>query len=89
VENAARVASRVRVVLSLNVENLDLEDRRAPRGEAGCTWVNWRCGTARLLSELLAGRTRGQLFLADRRPAPARVPTAAPGPRMPPLQDPL
>jgi site-specific recombinase XerD len=60
-ESAAGVAT----VLSLNVEELDLEDRRA-RG------VSWHAGTARLLPELVAGRTRGPLFLADRRPAPAR-----------------
>jgi hypothetical protein len=36
--------------------------------------VSWRAGTARLLPDLVAGRTRGPLFLADRRPAPARPP---------------
>ncbi|GAB3871822.1 hypothetical protein GCM10029964_009120 [Kibdelosporangium lantanae] len=58
-------------VLAMNVEDLDLEDRRAHvRG----TWVTWRSGTARLLPDLLAGRTRGPLFLADRRPGPGRRP---------------
>ena len=60
-------AAGVRTVLSLNVEELDLADRRAR--VAG---VSWRAGTASLLSELVAGRTRGPLFLADRRPVPAR-----------------
>jgi RNA polymerase sigma factor (sigma-70 family) len=60
----------VRAVLSLNVEDLDLDDRRA---RVGATWVSWRSGTARLLPELVAGRGRGPLFLADRRPAPART----------------
>ncbi|MBB4931290.1 RNA polymerase sigma factor (sigma-70 family) [Lipingzhangella halophila] len=64
----------VRVVLALNVEELDLEDRRA---RARGRWVSWRSGTARLLPELLAGRTRGPLFLADRRPGPARMPAPA------------
>ncbi|MEU4249102.1 sigma-70 family RNA polymerase sigma factor [Amycolatopsis sp. NPDC026612] len=64
-------AAQVRVVLSLDVEDLDLEDRRA---RASGTWVSWRSATARLLPELLAGRTRGPLFLADRRPGPARMP---------------
>ncbi|GHC51671.1 sigma-70 family RNA polymerase sigma factor [Streptomyces flavofungini] len=64
----------VTTVLSLNVEHLDLEDRRA---RTGSTWVSWRSGTARLLPALLSGRTRGPLFLADRRPAPARMPAAA------------
>ena len=58
-------AAGVSTVLSLNVEELDLAERRA-RG------VSWLAGTARLLPELVAGRTRGPLFLADRRPAPAR-----------------
>jgi predicted RNA polymerase sigma factor/site-specific recombinase XerD len=65
-------AAGVRAVLSLNVENLDLDDRRA---RAGDTWVSWRSETARLLPYLVAGRTQGPLFLADRRPGPARTPT--------------
>ena len=64
----------ITAVLALNVEDLDLDDRRARRG-AG--WVSWRAGTARLLPELLAGRTRGPVFLADRRAGPARTPSAA------------
>ncbi|WP_132119861.1 RNA polymerase sigma factor [Actinocrispum wychmicini] len=66
-ESAAGVAA----VLSLNVEDLDLDDRR---GRADDKWISWRSGTARLLPDLLGGRTRGPLFLADRRPAPARPP---------------
>ncbi|MET9675166.1 sigma-70 family RNA polymerase sigma factor [Streptomyces sp. NPDC006482] len=61
-------------VLSLNIEDLDLDDRRA---RVGGTWVSWRSGTARLLPGLLAGRTRGPVFLSDRRPGPARTPAAA------------
>uniref|UniRef100_UPI003899A8D5 site-specific integrase n=1 Tax=Thermomonospora amylolytica TaxID=1411117 RepID=UPI003899A8D5 len=68
-------AAPVRTVLSLNVEDLDLEDRRARTAKGA--WVTWRSGTARLLPELLAGRTRGPVFLADRRPAPARMPAEA------------
>ncbi|MEV7008143.1 sigma-70 family RNA polymerase sigma factor [Streptosporangium sp. NPDC051022] len=67
-------AAGVGTVLSLNVEDLDLEDRRA---RAGGTWVGWRSGTARLLPRLLAGRSRGPLFLADRRPGPSRTPPEA------------
>jgi RNA polymerase sigma factor (sigma-70 family) len=59
----------IRAVLSLDVEDLDLADRRA---RAGRRWVTWRSGTARLLPRLLAGRTRGPVFLADRRPVPSR-----------------
>lgn len=64
----------VKTVLSLNVEDLDLEDRRAP---AGRTWVSWRAGTARLLPALPAGRTRGPVFLSERRPGPGRTPAPA------------
>ncbi|MFE9559605.1 sigma-70 family RNA polymerase sigma factor [Streptomyces sp. NPDC006487] len=64
----------VKAVLSLNVEDLDLEDRRARAGRA---WVGWRSGTARLLPLLLAGRTRGPVFLSERRPGPARTPGPA------------
>ncbi|GLF95037.1 DUF6596 domain-containing protein [Streptomyces yaizuensis] len=61
----------VKAVLALNAEDLDLDDRRA---RSGTGWITWRSGTARLLPELLAGRTRGPLFLTDRRPGPARTP---------------
>ncbi|RLU80814.1 RNA polymerase subunit sigma [Streptomyces griseocarneus] len=64
----------VRTVLSLNVEDLDLADRRA---RTAGTWVTWRHRTALLLPELLGGRTRGPLFLSDRRPGPARTPGEA------------
>ncbi|GIH68576.1 hypothetical protein Mth01_08290 [Sphaerimonospora thailandensis] len=67
-------AAGVRTVLSLNVEHLDLEDRRARVGGA---WVSWRSGTARLLPQLVAGRARGPVFLADRRPGPSRTPREA------------
>jgi RNA polymerase sigma factor (sigma-70 family) len=67
-------AAGVTAVLSLNVENLDLDDRRA---RAGDTWVSWSSETARLLTHLVAGRTRGPVFLADRRPGPTRMPTQA------------
>jgi hypothetical protein len=64
-------AAPITTVLALNVEDLDLDDRRA---RAAGIWVTWRAATARLLPELLAGRTRGPFFLAGRRPAPARAP---------------
>ncbi|MFI7535323.1 sigma-70 family RNA polymerase sigma factor [Streptosporangium sp. NPDC049376] len=67
-------AAGVRAVLSLNVEDLDLEDRRAL---SGGVWIGWRSGTARLLPRLVAGRARGPLFLADRRPGPSRRPVPA------------
>jgi RNA polymerase sigma factor (sigma-70 family) len=58
-------------VLSLDVQDLDLDDRRARSGTA---WVSWRSRTARLLPELVAGRNSGPLFLTDRRPGPGRPP---------------
>ncbi|MGW7646893.1 hypothetical protein [Streptomyces bobili] len=64
-------AAGVKAVLSLNIEDLDLDDRRARTGN---TWVNWRSGTDRLLPRLVADRIRGPLFLSDRRPGPSRTP---------------
>jgi integrase len=58
----------VGAVLALNVEDLDLDDRRARSGGGG--WVGWRSGTARLLPGLLGGRARGPVFLTDRRAGP-------------------
>ncbi|MER5326559.1 tyrosine-type recombinase/integrase [Streptosporangium roseum] len=80
-ETAARAAE----ILSLNVEDLDLENRRAPLTAKGgdVEWVYWESGTARLLPRLLRlpdghphgpVRTQGPLFLADRKPVPARRP---------------
>jgi integrase len=78
-ETAARAAE----ILSLNVEDLDLENNRAPvKSKGGVTqWVYWDAGTARLLPRLLklpdgTSRTHGPLFLSHRRPVPARRPAA-------------
>ncbi|MFD7966235.1 sigma-70 family RNA polymerase sigma factor [Streptomyces zaomyceticus] len=67
-------AAGVKAVLALDVEDLDLDDRRARTGRG---WVSWRSRTAVLLPRLLAGRTRGPVFLSDRRPGPARTPEPA------------
>ncbi|MER5326849.1 tyrosine-type recombinase/integrase [Streptosporangium roseum] len=74
-------AARAEEILSLNVEDLDLEFRRARVTSKGgaIEYVHWATATARLLPRLLTDRTRGPVFLADRR-APAsgrRVPAAA------------
>ncbi|WP_031171394.1 tyrosine-type recombinase/integrase [Streptosporangium roseum] len=74
-------AARAEEILTLNVEDLDLEFRRARVVSKGgaIEYVHWATPTARLLPRLLAGRTTGPVFLADRR-APAsgpRTPAAA------------
>jgi integrase len=71
-------AARASEILALNIEVLDLERRRAPiRSKGGASeYVYWSTGTARLLPRLIAGRTKGPLFLSERRPAPARMPRA-------------
>jgi len=62
-------------VLALNVEDLDLVGMRGR--VAGSRWIHWRSGTAELIFHLVAGRSRGPLFLSGRRPGPGRPP--APG----------
>ncbi|NUP22689.1 MAG: tyrosine-type recombinase/integrase [Streptomyces sp.] len=74
-------AARAEEVLSLNIEDLDLAYRRARVASKGgaIEYVHWATATARILPRLLAGRTTGPVFLADRR-APAsgpRTPAAA------------
>lgn len=74
-------AARADEILSLNIEDLDLQFRRARVVSKGgaIEYVHWATGTARLLPRLLTGRTAGPVFLADRR-APAsgrRAPAAA------------
>ena len=59
-------SASVSAVLALNVEDLDLLERRA---RSGGRWIAWRSGTARLLPELVGGRASGPLFLTDRRAA--------------------
>ncbi|WP_214104042.1 tyrosine-type recombinase/integrase [Acrocarpospora catenulata] len=68
-------AARAEEILTLNVEDLDLEFRRARVVSKGgaIEYVHWATPTARLLPRLLTGRTSGPVFLADRR-APASGP---------------
>ena len=74
-------AARASEVLALDVEDLDLEQRRAAvRSKGGDTeFIYWGTGTAHLLPRLLrlpdgTSRASGPLFLAARRPVPARWP---------------
>jgi integrase len=72
-------AARASEVLALNIDDLDLDARRASvRSKGGDTeWIYWSSGTAHLLPRLLRGRDSGPVFLSERRPAPTR----RPGPR--------
>ena len=65
-------AARAEEILTLDVEDLDPEFRRARvKSKGGAVeYVHWATGTARLLPRLLRGRAAGPVFLADRR-APA------------------
>ena len=73
-------AARAEEILTLNIEDLDPEFRRARVTSKGgaVEYVHWATGTARLLPRLLHGRTAGPVFLADRRaPASGRRAPAA------------
>ena len=66
-------AARANEILSLDIDDLDLVNKRARiRSKGGATeWVFWQTGAALLLPRLLAGRTTGPVFLADRQPTGA------------------
>jgi integrase len=66
-------AARANEFLSLDIEDLDLPNKRARvRSKDGATeWVFWQTGAALLLPRLLAGRSSGPVFLADRQPTRA------------------
>ena len=86
-------AARASEILALNVEDLDLDQRRAPvRSKGGDTeLVYWDTATAHLLPRLLrlpdgTSRTSGPLFLAARRPSRPADPApamSAPAPAAP------
>lgn len=69
-------AARSSEVLALDVEDLDRRNRRSKvtRKGSAVDIIVWQTDTARLLPRLLDGRTRGPVFLTDRR---ARVALAA------------
>jgi integrase/recombinase XerD len=69
-------AARADEVLCLNVEDLYPQDKRGKITAKGgaIEWIHWQSGTAQLLPRLIARRTRGPLFLTDRK-APAGTPT--------------
>jgi integrase len=67
-------ASRASAVLALNIEDCDLDNRRARVTVKGgnTEWIVWSRGTALLLPRYLRGRQAGPLFLSDRRPGLSR-----------------
>ncbi len=69
-------AARSGEVLALDVEDLDLRNRRArvQRKGGAIDVIVWQTGSARLLPRLLGGRRTGPVFLTERR---ARLPLAA------------
>ena len=72
-------AARATEILSLDVDDVDLPNRRARvTSKGGATeWVHFASGSARLLPRVIRDRKKGPLFLASLRPAPARAPAAA------------
>jgi integrase len=66
-------AARANELLALDMEDLDLANRRGRVHSKGgaIEWVFWQTGSAQLLPRLLAGRSSGPVFLGDRRPSRA------------------
>jgi len=66
---AYETAARSAELLRLNVEDLDLPNRKAKvrRKGGAIDVIVWQTGTARLLPRLIKGRKSGPLFLTDRR----------------------
>lgn len=71
-------AARAEEVLSSDVVDLDLENKRlrVRRKGGDADWLHFQSGSARLLPRLIGERRAGPIFLAERRPAPARAPAA-------------
>lgn len=63
-------------MLSANIEDLDLENKRlrVVRKGGDADWLHFQSGSARLLPQLISARESGPIFLADRRSSPARQP---------------
>jgi site-specific recombinase XerD len=72
-------AGRADEVLGLDVEDLDIPNRRAVIiGKGGHReLLHFQTKGARLLTRLLAGRRAGPVFLASKRPSPSRAPAAS------------
>lgn len=75
-------AARADEILALNIEDLDLDNKRGRVTGKGDTirWIHWQSGTARLLPRLMGGRTSGPLSWPTGVPDPPehpRPPTCA------------
>ena len=68
-------AARANEVLGLNVEDVDLQARRAVTTRKGGDndVLHFQTGSARLLPKVIAGRTHGPLFLSSRPAGPDRA----------------
>jgi len=71
-------AARAQEVLSADIEDLDLDNKRlrVRRKGGDSDWLHYQSGSARLLPRLIGDRDAGPIFLADRRPSPARAPAS-------------
>lgn len=69
-------AARASEILSLDLANLDIDNKRAKVVSKGAAveWVFFGARCARLLNRLVAARGASPVFLAERCPAPARAP---------------
>ena len=76
-------AARATEALSVNVEDLDLDNKRVQvRSKGGDTdWLHFQTGSARLLPRLIGGRTRGAIVPG--RPAPGPCPRSGHGRPLP------
>ncbi len=70
--------ARANEVLNLNVEDVDLDAKRAYTVRKGGDRdvLHFQTGSARLLPKVIGGRTNGPLFLAETAPATTRAPAA-------------
>jgi integrase len=75
-------AARAEEILSVNVEDLDTEFRRARvRSKGGAVeYVHWATATARLLPRLLQGRQAGPVFSPTAAPPPSSSRAGRAGP---------
>jgi len=66
---AYETAARSAELLALDVEDLDLPNRRAKvrRKGGALDWIIWQTGTARLFPRLLKDRKSGPVFVTERK----------------------